>query len=315
MRATIMLATAALLFAQGAADDTIRYPLAPGVITGAVNNYTVKAGDTVARLAPGFGVHPIRIRKPSEGLLKDGLEAGETIFVDQRQIMPAFYHWVEGIVLNVPEAHVYLVEGGRIVEDYPVAVSRSDWKVPLGETRVVDKTKHPTWYVPESIQREMAKNGQEVKTRVDPGPDNPLGTRWIGFADGTYGFHGTTAPNSIKTYASHGCVRFLQQDIEDLFSRVEVGTPVRIYYQPLKMAIDEGAVWISAYPDIYDLGFDYEDAVRTLAAQAKVGQHLNWETIKEATTARDGIPRNVSRPSEPRPRATGSPEWPIDVLD
>ncbi|MFP5502999.1 MAG: L,D-transpeptidase [Candidatus Sericytochromatia bacterium] len=315
MRATMLLATTALLFAQGAADDAVRYPLAPGVITGAVNNYTAKPGDTVARLAPGFGVHPIRIRKPSEGLLKDGLQPGETIFVDQRHIMPAIYNWVEGIVLNVPEAHVYVVEGGRIVKDYPVAVSRSDWKVPLGKTQVVDKTENPTWYVPESIQREMAKNGREVKTRVEPGPDNPLGTRWIGFADGTYGFHGTTAPNSIKTYASHGCVRFLRRDIEDLYSRVKVGTPVRIYYQPLMMAVDEGAVWVSAYPDIYELGFDYEDAVRTLAAQAKVSQHLNWETIKEAITSRDGIPRNVSRPSEPRPRATGSPDSPIDLLD
>lgn len=271
-------------------------PMAAGAVTGAVNTYTVKAGDTLPKIAASHGVHPIRITKPSAGVLKDGLERGDEIFIDQRHIKPRFQPWVSGIVLNVPEAHVYYVEKGSLVADYPVAVSMSDWKVPIGEFKVRSMEKHPTWYVPPKIQDEMRKNGEEVKTKVPPGPDNPLGTRWIGFADNTYGFHGTLAPTSIKTYASHGCVRFLTPHIEDLYGRVKIGDPVRVYYQPVKLAVDKGAVWVAAYPDLYSRGYDYRAAVKALAEQAEVSEHLNWKVVEEAITAKDGIIREASRP-------------------
>ena len=63
----------------------------------------------------------------------------------------------------------------------------------------------------------------------NPGPDNPLGTRWIGLNVGSVGFHGTPYPDSVGTKASHGCMRMRLVDIEDLYDRVTVGTQVRIY--------------------------------------------------------------------------------------
>ena len=275
--------------------------LLPGRLTGGVNAYTVKKGDTVTAISTRFTVHPIRVYKPNVEALKDGLEYNEVIYVDQRRITPRFPADATGIVLNIPEAQVYLVESGQLVSEYPVAVSTTDRKAPLGRTRVVSMQKHPTWYVPKSIQDEMAKAGREVKTRVPPGPENPLGSRWIGWADGTFGFHGTLVPSSIKRYASHGCVRFLRPHIEDLYDRVKVGTPVRVLYQPALLAVDVKAIWISIYPDVYETRYDFKAAVRRLATQAGVLHRIHWPTVDKAIRTADGIVVDVAVESVPKP--------------
>ena len=63
---------------------------------------------------------------------------------------------------------------------------------------------------------------------VIPGgsPDNPMGVAAMTLAGGEYAIHGTNRPNSVGGYVSYGCVRMYNQDIEDLFERVTVGTPV-----------------------------------------------------------------------------------------
>ena len=61
---------------------------------------------------------------------------------------------------------------------------------------------------------------------IPPGPGNPLGTRWIGTSAPGIGIHGTHAPSTVGTAASHGCIRMYMSDVEWLFERVRVGTPV-----------------------------------------------------------------------------------------
>ena len=66
------------------------------------------------------------------------------------------------------------------------------------------------------------------KQPIPPGPGNPLGTRWMGISAPYVGIHGTPDAASIGYSASHGCVRMLIPQVEWLFERVEVGTPVFI---------------------------------------------------------------------------------------
>jgi lipoprotein-anchoring transpeptidase ErfK/SrfK len=64
-------------------------------------------------------------------------------------------------------------------------------------------------------------------------PENPLGHYWIGFwTNGTnwVGFHGTPEPNSVGKASSHGCIRMYNKDIEELFHKVRVGTPVTVVH-------------------------------------------------------------------------------------
>lgn len=302
-----LLATTALAPAQAAPaayapraqKKMVKLPLMPGVLVGNINPYIVKRGDTLAWIAARFGVHPLHVTKPSAKELRHGMSRGDKIWIDQRRVQPAFKADVSGVVLNLPEAEVYLVDKGTLVRAYPVAVSNADWKAPIGDTRIVDMQKHPTWYVPKRIQEEMKQRGIEVKEKVDPGPNNPLGVRWIGWADGSYGFHGTTVPTSIKHYASHGCVRFLREDIMDLYDRVHVGMPVHVIYQPVTLAVDRKTVWLSVYPDYYNLGFDFKGAVKALAYEAGVLDRVDWKMVEAALREKDGTVMPIAKPIEP----------------
>lgn len=286
--------------------------LRPGKLVGQVHQVTLPRGMSIPYLAARYGVHPVRILKPSRQQLQDGLQAGERLMVDQRRIEPVFDPKWSGIVLNVPEAHVYLLERGKLLADYPVGVSRGDWQAPIGEFRVVSMQKNPTWHVPLSIQKEMEASGRPVIKSIPPGPFNPLGSRWIGFGNGRLGFHGTTSPTSIKHYASHGCVRMLAPHIEDLYQRVRVGTPVRVVYQPVLMAVSGDQIWLSVYPDVYGRQVDLMAQVRQLAEVAGVGGQLDWSLIAQKAKERDGMVSDVARPTTIppglRPRVTGSAE-------
>ncbi len=103
---------------------------------------------------------------------------------------------------------------------YAVAVGQSDWQTPVGSFEITSMIEQPIWQHP------------ITKEDIPPGPDNPLGDRWIGFwTDGKaqIGFHGTNQEDLIGQAVSHGCVRMRNQDIRDLYSRVGVGVAVEVF--------------------------------------------------------------------------------------
>lgn len=121
------------------------------------------------------------------------------------------------LVIRLGERRVYVFRNDLVETSYPIAVGKSGWETPTGSYAVMQKLKDPSWEHPWT---------GEV---VGPGPDNPLGTRWIGFwTDGTnvIGFHGTPNIESVGTAASHGCIRMYDEDVQALFDKVQVGTPV-----------------------------------------------------------------------------------------
>lgn len=109
-----------------------------------------------------------------------------------------------------------------MVRSYRVAVGAPAYPTPSGRFTLVTKQVDPWWYPPAS---DWAK-GQEP---VPPGPGNPLGTRWMGLDRQDIGIHGTPDSGSIGGYASHGCIRMLIHAAEQLYSKIDVGTPVLIY--------------------------------------------------------------------------------------
>ena len=111
----------------------------------------------------------------------------------------------------------------RVIKRYGVAVGMPAYPTPTGLFNIQSKQVNPTWTAPNSPWAgEMA--GQQV---AGGAPDNPLRARWMGVS-GSVGIHGTGQPWSIGTRASHGCIRMTEADVIDLFSRVDIGTPVLI---------------------------------------------------------------------------------------
>jgi lipoprotein-anchoring transpeptidase ErfK/SrfK len=123
------------------------------------------------------------------------------------------------LLLKLGERRVYVYRGEKLLTKYPVAVGKKKWETPQGKWTVELMLKNPGWT--------NFKTGEQLA----PGPDNPLGQRWIGFwNDGKdeIGFHGTTNLSSIGKAASHGCVRMSNKNVKELFKIVKVGTVVQV---------------------------------------------------------------------------------------
>jgi lipoprotein-anchoring transpeptidase ErfK/SrfK len=125
------------------------------------------------------------------------------------------------IVIRRGSNRLNLYDGMVYRKQFGVATGQARYPTPLGRFRIVVKWKNPWWYPPDSDWAE----GQQP---VPPGPDNPLGTRWMGISSPGVGIHGTPNPGSIGYSVSHGCIRMVISDAEWLFERVGVGTPVFI---------------------------------------------------------------------------------------
>jgi lipoprotein-anchoring transpeptidase ErfK/SrfK len=126
------------------------------------------------------------------------------------------------LLLKVGERRVYVYRGTTVVKKFPVAVGKKGWETPTGDWKVQIMQKNPGWV-----------NIFKDNKAFPPGPDNPLGERWIGFwhdekTDDEIGFHGTTNLQSIGQAASHGCVRMSNKDVKMLYKMVQVGTVVRV---------------------------------------------------------------------------------------
>ena len=127
------------------------------------------------------------------------------------------------IIINKSSNTLYFLKDGEIQESYPVATGKTVDLTPNGKFKIVVKFKNPRW------------GGAGVSDPVPGGaPNNPLGTRWIGISyggGGKYGVHGNSNPRSIGTYASLGCVRMFNEDVEKLYERVKMNTPIWIGYE------------------------------------------------------------------------------------
>ena len=119
------------------------------------------------------------------------------------------------VVVSIVDRKLAVTEGGNVVAQFQVAVGARVSPSPRGEFAVVNRVANPTYYHRGSV--------------VPSGKDNPIGTRWIGLSKKGYGIHGTNAPQSIGRAASHGCIRLRNQDMEQLFTMLQVGDLVQIH--------------------------------------------------------------------------------------
>ena len=134
------------------------------------------------------------------------------------------------IVVDPSARHAYLVMEGGTAMRYGVGVGKEEGFNFQGAGSVGRKAHWPRWTpTPAMIRREPERYGK-FAGGLSGGPDNPLGPRALYLyqngRDTLYRLHGTTEPWTIGTMVSSGCIRFLNQDIIDLYGRAPVGTRV-----------------------------------------------------------------------------------------
>jgi lipoprotein-anchoring transpeptidase ErfK/SrfK len=140
------------------------------------------------------------------------------------------------LVLDRRTRQLMVLKDGRLLRRYPAAVGTEGWETPAGRHQVLEMVADPIW--------EHPSNGKQV----GPGANNPLGSRWIGFfrdctprqnawdgerylsVDGctVAGFHGTPHRWTVGRAVSHGCVRLFEENVQEVFELVDVGTPVTV---------------------------------------------------------------------------------------
>jgi len=128
------------------------------------------------------------------------------------------------IVVRLNENRLYLYDGFSVVRSFSVATAKPGFTTPTGVWRIYDKKKNPTWYNP-------AQDGwgADLPAVIPGGPGNPMGPRAIYItAPGLIRIHGTTDDASIGRYASHGCIRMHNTEVEQLYPQIEVGDHVVI---------------------------------------------------------------------------------------
>lgn len=262
-------------------------------ITGSQFQYTVQSGDSLTGIGARFGMDPRQLAKANGLKLNALLKLGQMLEVDSRHIVPSGF--IDAIVINLPQRMLFHFRSGEPRAVYPVALGKPSWPTPEGEFVVVNRERDKTWLVPPSIQREMARNGEPVLTRVPPGPDNPLGRHWLGLSIPGLGIHGTIAPQSIYHFQSHGCIRLHPDDIAALFEIVQKGDAGSLIYQPaLLFAAEDGRVYVEVHRDIYKKGADAHTIIRELADNEGVSSLIDWEKVTAAIDARDGQVREVT---------------------
>ena len=118
------------------------------------------------------------------------------------------------IIISIADCRLALLEDGKFIKAYPIAVGTESAPSPEGEFTIINHAVDPVY----------RHRGKEIQ----PGKGNPLGNRWMGLSLKGYGIHGTNMPGSVGKAASHGCFRMARLDVEDLYTRVKVGDTVII---------------------------------------------------------------------------------------
>ena len=125
------------------------------------------------------------------------------------------------IVIDTDHTRLYLVvQRGQAIR-YGVGVGRDGFRW-AGRQTITRTAQWPDWYPPS----EMIERQPYLPRFMAGGPGNPLGARALYLGSSVYRIHGTNDPKTIGQFISSGCIRLLNEDISDLYSRVGVGTPV-----------------------------------------------------------------------------------------
>ncbi len=188
-------------------------------------SYFPAPGETLMEIArrAGLGYRNLIDANPGTDPWKPPL--GQPVLLPLKAEVPAGLD--EGITIDLAAMRLWWARHdhrGWQLRWYPIGIGREGFSTPAGRYAVTVVVEKPTWFPPESLRAIEP----ELPPAVPPGSDNPLGNIWIGTTAPGIGIHGTNRPFGVGRRVSHGCIRMYPEDIQDLASRVQPGTPILI---------------------------------------------------------------------------------------
>lgn len=273
----------------------------PRVPFGEVTTYVAKEGEDLLDIA-----HKHRLAIDHLTFANRWPQTATRIYPDTEVKIPALRLLPhrpprDGIVVNLPERILFFFRHGELKETMPVSIGAvGDFETPSGRFRVIEKLKDPTWYPPPWA---------EQKGPVGPGPDNPLGDRWIGLSAPRYGIHSTYQPINVGHNVTHGCLRAYPDMLREFYPKVNVGMPVHLEYETVKLGKSaDGRLFLLSYPDAYKKS----DPVKRGTKIAKAyGYTLNEEQLKELDDC-TGLPIWLEHHKAAEPNAEDAPATEVE---
>ena len=219
-----------------------------GDIVGEIQSSYPEVGETLAEVGRRFNIGYYEMVRANPKVPRHAsLLPNIRLLIPGQFIVPNVAR--TGIVINLSEYRLYYFPADEnVVITFPVGIGRVGWNTPLGITQIIGKQAHPTWRPTKKIRIHAAKNGYPLPNVFPSGPNNPLGEYVLRLGWPTFLIHGTNRVDGVGARVSAGCIRMLPNDIDQLFSLVGVGTSVRVINQPVKIGVQDGAVYIQIHP-------------------------------------------------------------------
>lgn len=272
--------------------ETFNLPKDGSNMIGEVKVIAAQPDDTFAKIAKRYDISIVKLMAANPKLQGKKLTVHDTVVVPNRFILPPVR---QGIVINLAELRLYYFpEHKHIVYTFPVALGRSGWHTPLGQTTVYKKKKGPDWHVPKSIWNYTYKKyGRKLPKVMPAGPDNPLGPYALYLRLPGILIHGNNAPSSIGRYVSSGCIRMYNDDVEKMFNMVDVGTTVDIMNEPIKIGWMNHHIFLETHRNIKGREDDQlktSEVYDLLKGYEQTGVKIHWPLVKATIKKDDGIP-------------------------
>lgn len=290
---------ASLGLASGTAAATFVLPPEGTDLVGVPVWVHTRYEDTLLDVARDYSVGYEEVQRANPGVDTWIPGVGTRVMLPTRYVLPAGLR--EGLVINLPEYRMYYFpkpkQGERAqVITYPISIGKMDWNTPIGRHRIISKAENPAWYPPESIRKEHAKRGDTLPRVVPPGPDNPLGAYAMRLNLTSYLIHGTNNPDGVGMRVTSGCIRMFPEHIEQLFPKVDVGTPVHIISEPIKVGWAADTLYVEVHPPLEEesesqLRMRFTNLLRE-AAHGR-GLEIDWRRADEIFSAASGVPTEV----------------------
>src|SRR3954468_17001670 len=200
--------------------------------------FSASAGAAPLPLFPFIMTPPVQSAPPPVAAAPQDVEDGIVTEMParlKRQVVSYATREAPGtIIIDTPNTYLYLVLGNGQAMRYGIGVGRDGftWS---GVQSITKKAEWPDWTPPP----EMIARQPYLPRQMAGGPGNPLGARAMYLGGTIYRIHGTNAPGTIGTHVSSGCVRLTNEDVADLYSRVNVGT--RVIVLPMDRRADNAS--------------------------------------------------------------------------
>lgn len=271
----------------------------PGDLIGVAGAVTATAETTLADLALAHGLGFVELVAANPGIDAWLPAPGSLIALPGAHLLPDAPR--RGIVVNYADQRLYFfAPDGAPPVSHPIGIAADDVPVRLGSTTVTGKRRDPSWSPTATMRAAMP----DLPAFIAAGPDNPLGSRALDLGWRGYVIHGTNRPYGIGRRVSQGCVRLYEDDIQALFMRVPVGTPVRFVNQPVKLGWASGGLHLEIHPSTAQAIALQESQpptpeplpelhARLLRAAGDRAARIDWDLVAAIAARRSGMPIRI----------------------